>query len=64
VTYLSLLLPRNHKPLNYPRNSGSPSSGNSNLSVITLIRRDPEASKIRLIVEIIVSGRSNVSCRV
>lgn len=30
VTYLSLLLPRNHKPLNYPRNSGSPSSGNSN----------------------------------
>jgi len=34
------------------------------LSVITLIRRDPEASKIRLIVEIIVSGRSNVSCRV
>jgi len=30
VTYLTLLLPRNHKPLNYPRNSGSPSSGNSN----------------------------------
>lgn len=24
MTYLSLLLPRNHKPLNYLRNSGSP----------------------------------------
>lgn len=30
VTYLSLLLPRNHKPLNYPRNSSSFGSGNSN----------------------------------
>lgn len=30
MTYLSLLLPRNHKLLNYPRNSSSPSSGNGN----------------------------------